>query len=437
MLPGVSDSYREEKGSRVRWPGGEAGVLRAWVFPRKLRAMRTLHHSRFLLLLLGAVLTGCTVARVTVPPPTGEEVTILVPGYRGSFLVTEGPEPERAWLTVGQALSRGERTLAVPFPGQRPVPGYGPLRPDGPLTQLSALFVSVDAYRSFMEFGRDHLPGFVPFSYDWRRDVRESAGALCARIEQLVAEGGGRRKVNIVAHSMGGLVTMHCLLHGGARAGERPWAGAGHVKRVVIIGTPFTGGPGIFDDLLVGTGTMRNRALLAPEALFTFASAFQLLPVRSDFFVDAEGRPVELDAFEPAVWLKQGWGPFADPTLREDEAYRAQLVRMLDAHRELHEALAPRPGLPPAPFETLVVVGTGRPTVSGMRVVDGNLDLEHPPSADGDGSVLSSHAVPVLPMTWQRVDSAAEHVELMSDREVLHAVDRFLRGETVGTVHQP
>ncbi|MCY1073623.1 lipase family alpha/beta hydrolase [Archangium lansingense] len=399
--------------------------------------MRTLHHSCVVLLLLGAVLTGCGAARVNVPPPTGEEVTILVPGYRGSFLVTEGPEPERAWLTVGQALSRGERTLAIPFPGQRPVPNYGPLRPDGPMTKLSAVFASVDAYRSFMEFGRDHLPGFVPFSYDWRRDIRESAGALCARIEQLVAEGGGKRKVNIVAHSMGGLVTLHCLLHGGAQTGERPWVGAEHVKRVVIIGTPFTGGPGIFDDLLVGTETLRNRALLAPEALFTFASAFQLVSARSDFFVDAGGGPVEVDALDPAVWLKQGWGPFADSALREDEAYRAQLIRMLDAHRELHEALAPKPGLPAAPFETLVVVGTGRPTVSGVRMVDGKLDLKHPPRADGDGSVLSSRAVPVLPMTWWRVDSDAEHVALMSDREVLHAVERFLRGEKVGTARQP
>jgi len=399
--------------------------------------MKRLPGSRFPLLLVVALLVGCSVARVHVPPPTGDEVTLLVPGYRGSFLVTEGPEPERAWLTVGQALSRGERTLAVPFPGQRPVPHYGPLRPDGPVTRLSALFVKLDAYGSFLEFGRERLPGLVPFSYDWREDIRESGDALCARIEQLVAEGGGRRKVNLVAHSMGGLVTLHCLLHGGTREGARPWAGAEHVKRVVIIGTPFTGGPGIFDDLFVGTETGRNRALLSPETLFTFASTFQLLPVRSDFFVDAEGRPVELDAFDAAVWLERGWGVFADPALRENEAYRAQLVRMLDAHRELGEALAPRPGLTPPPFETLVVVGTGRPTVGGVRMVEGKLDLAHPSLADGDGSVLSARAVPVLPIPYRRVDSAAEHVALMSDRDVLQAVERFLKGEAVGTAHQP
>lgn len=386
--------------------------------------------------LLG-VLSGCSVAHVAVPPPTGDEVTLLVPGYRGSFLVTEGAPPERAWLDVGQAFSRGARTLALPFEGQRPRPGYGPLRPDGPLTQLTAGFVvSVDAYRTFMEFGRDRLPGFVPFAYDWRRDVRDNAQLLCERIQQLVAEGGGRRRVNIVAHSMGGLVTAMCLLHGGGRVDDKPWAGAEHVQRVVFLGTPFSGAPGMFDDLLLGTEVGLNRSLLAPEALFTFASAFQLLPSRSDYFVDAEGRPVAWEAMDPALWVKQGWGVFADPALREDKAYRAQLERMLEANRGLAEALSPRPGLPPAPFETLVVVGSGRATQSGFRVVAGQVDARHALRADGDGSVVSTRALPLLPMAYQRVDTQAEHTGMTSDREVLRAVERFLKGETVGPMHR-
>lgn len=409
----------------------------ALALPRKLRGMNGLSRMCGWWLLWSVVLGGCTVARVNVPPPRGEEVTILVPGYRGSFLVTEGPQPELAWITVGQSLSRGERTLALPFPGQHAVPTYGPLRPDGPITELSAPFVSMDAYRTLMEFGRDHLPGLVPFGYDWRRDVRESADQLCARIEQLVAEKGGQRRVNIVAHSMGGLVTMHCLLHGGTRGQGGAWAGAGHVQRVVILGTPFTGAPGIFDDLLVGTQVVRNRALLSPEALFSFAAAYQLLPARNDFLVDAGGQPVAWDVSDPAVWLKQGWGVFADPAVREDEAYRAQLVRLLEAHRELTEALAPVPGMAPPPFETLVVVGTGHPTVSGFEVVDGKLDVTHPRHADGDGTVMASRAVPVLPLVYQRLDSAAEHVGLTSDPKVLDAIERFLKGETVGQVQQP
>jgi hypothetical protein len=100
---------------------------------------------------------------------------------------------------------------------------------------------------------------------------------------------------------------------------------------------------------------------LAPEALFTFASAFQLLPPRSDFFVDARGEAVALEAFDPDTWRSRGWGVFANPVLREDVAYQAQLVRMLESRRQLAEALAPREGLPMPPFELLVVVGTGLP----------------------------------------------------------------------------
>ncbi|HZH77907.1 MAG TPA: hypothetical protein VEY88_17910, partial [Archangium sp.] len=72
---------------------------------------------------------------------------------------------------------------------------------------------------------------------------------------------------------------------------------------------------------------------------------------------------------------------------------------------------------------------------SGVKVVEGKPDFAHPPRADGDGSVLSARAVPVLPIPYRRVDSAAEHVALMSDRDVLGIVERFLEGEAVGTAH--
>jgi pimeloyl-ACP methyl ester carboxylesterase len=390
---------------------------------------RTLLRRCFAWALVATALSGCSVARVRLAPPTGEEVTLLVHGYRGSFLVTEGPEPERAWFSPGDVLTRGERSLALPFPGQRPAQRFGPLVPDGPVTKLTLipLVASIDVYRSFLEFGRERLPGFAAFAYDWRRDIRESAGALCARIDQLVAEGGGRRKVNLVAHSMGGLVALHCLLHGGAELGARPWAGATHVQRVVFVGTPFRGAAGIFDDLLEGTATGRNTALLRAEALFTFAAAFQLLPWRSDFFVDAGGAPAPLEAYAPERWWTQGWSVFAEPPLREDVAYREQLTRMLEARRALAEALAPREGLPPPPFQTLAVVGTGRPTTRAFRLKDGAPDLEDEVTADGDGSVLATSAVPALPLPFERVDSAAGHVALMSDDAVLEAIARFLR----------
>lgn len=57
---------------------------------------------------------------------------------------------------------------------------------------------------------------------------------------------------------------------------------------------------------------------------------------------------------------------------------------------------------------------------------DGGLDLDDEVKADGDGSVLATSAVPALPLPFERVDSRAEHVALMSDDDVLEAIARFL-----------
>lgn len=377
--------------------------------------------------ILALLLAGCTASNVALAPPSGDEVTIFVPGYRGSFLVTEGPSPERAWISVGDMLTTGERSLALPFPGQKVGISFGPLRPDGPLTGFTALplLIQRDIYRSWLEFGRDSLPGFIAFPYDWRHDIRQTASDLCAFIDALAAERNGNLKVNLIGHSMGGLIALHCLRRGTSAGGPVTWEGARYVKRAVFVGTPFGGGPGIFDDLFVGTPMGLNRELLSPEALFTFPSAYQLLPPRSDFFAGRDGKPVQLDVFDAQLWIQRGWGVFQKPELRSEPAYRAQLQRQLDAHRALWEALGEQEG--PAPeLEALAVVGTGRSSVRAVRVEGDRFDFEHPVVGDGDGSVLAAFAQPPQPMRVQRVETSAEHMALMGAHDVQQAIARFL-----------
>jgi pimeloyl-ACP methyl ester carboxylesterase len=376
------------------------------------------------LLALAWLVTGCTAPNLVLPPPAGSEVTIFVPGYKGSFLVTG--DHQRAWVTPGAALSRGDRALAAPFPGQRPLDTFGALAPDGPMTRLTVIpaIFQQEVYLKWMEFGRDRLPGFVAFSYDWRQDLRKSAGELCALVDSLTAS--GEVKVNLVAHSMGGLVSLYCLRYGTGPATSPPsWAGAARVRRVVFVGTPFSGSPGMFDDFFLGTPTGRNRALLSPEALFSFTASFQILPHRSDFFVDSQDQAVALDAYDPKTWWTRGWGVFADAALRDDAAYRAQLERQLAARAEFAAAMSDVEGAPPG-FRALMVVGRGRPVVSAMRVAGDGFDFDHPAHADGDGTVLASRAVPPRPMTLTTQESGAEHTELMRDPAVDEAIAAFL-----------
>ena len=354
------------------------------------------------------LLTACTASSPTFPPPTGETVTVFIHGYRGSFLVTDDAQRARAYLNVADVLSSGSANLALPYDGQRFTPTYPALAADGPLTKLTLIpgIVSMNIYLGWMEFGRDNLPGFIPYAYDWRQDVVASGTRFCDFLAKLPAA-----NIQIVAHSMGGLVTWSCLTQNEAVAMR--------VKKVVFAGTPFKGGPGIFDDLFVGSSTGLNHALLSRDVLFTFPSSFQLLSARSDFFVDAAGAPVELDAFSADAWVSKRWGIFDGQTT---EADRVQLQKLLDGHAALHARLAEPPLASP---ELMAVIGAGHATVSGVRVTKKGFDFENPASADGDGSVLLTSAAPPVPFT--RFDTTAEHVGLLNDPDVQRAIAAFLR----------
>lgn len=354
------------------------------------------------------VLTGCTAASPVLPPPTGDTVTVFVHGYRGAFLVTDDAERTRAYLSVDDVVSTGRETLALAYDGQTIVaPSWPKLVADGPLTKLTILpgIVSMDVYLTWLEFGRDHLPGFVVYAYDWRQDVLATSAQFCAFLAALPAA-----NIQIVAHSMGGFVTWGCLTSDEAVAQR--------VRKVVFAGTPFKGGPSSFKSLMLGSPTGLNRKLLSREAVFTFGSTWQLLSRESDFFVDAAGAPVALNAYDPMQWVDGRWGVFAGNTTLAEVALLRQRIAGHDAmHARLKEPLLAAP-------EVLAVIGRGHATVSGVRVTEQGFDFANPPTADGDGSVLLTSAEPPVPFT--RLDTTTEHVALLNDPEVQRAIAAFL-----------
>ncbi len=365
----------------------------------------------------GLMISACVAPLPVLRPVTGDDVTVLVHGYRGGVLSTvDGGEV--AWLTAGQALRAGERSLALPFEGQREAPRYGALVATGPLTKLTAipLLVEEDAYLGFIDWAKDALPGLVLFAYDWRQDVRESGQALCRFIEGL----GPGRRVRVVAHSMGGLVTLQCLRRGPELVRER-------VTHVVFAGTPFRGGAGIWDDLHLGTVSGANRRLMDAEALLTFPASWQLLAPRPGFFVDAQRAPVDVRAYEADTWVERGWGLFAAPEVRASPAYRAQLEARFEAHAALWASLADEPG-PPPPYRVMTIVGTGRPVVTGWRVTaEGGFDFAAPVRGDGDGVVAVESVVAPRPLGGVVVRTTEEHSAMLRAPAVQAVLERFLR----------
>jgi pimeloyl-ACP methyl ester carboxylesterase len=333
-------------------------------------------------------LLGCTAAPPAVPSLSGDEVTLFVPGIKGSFLWTDGPEPERAWLSAGDVLSRGDRSLALPPGG---TDRFGPLHPDGVLTRFTILpFVKEDVYLPWLEFGADHLTGFTPFAYDWRQDVRGTIEALGARIEDLARTRPGLR-VNLIGHSLGGLIAFeYARLHP-----ER-------LRRLVIVGSPFAGSWSFLRDLVEGDAVGRNTALLSADAMRSFPSAWQLLPPPGHLI--ASGASEEESLLASLI---------PDPDARD---------RLLAARRAFRADLARARALPPL----LVVVGTGRPTLAGIVLRGTTPDWDASPRAPGDGRVTDGSAQPAN-AKFELLRTAADHVNLLNDETVQVEIRRFVR----------
>jgi pimeloyl-ACP methyl ester carboxylesterase len=137
-------------------------------------------------------------------------------------------------------------------------------------------------------------------------------------------------KFNIVAHSMGGLVARYAAMYGDADLpadGDEivpTWAGAAHINKIFMLGTPNEGSADAFSTLLEGysvTEGLRRRIRLlnklSREDALTAPSIFQLLPHSASVrFLDEDLKPLQIDLYDPAVWKEYGWSPVADPDYR-------------------------------------------------------------------------------------------------------------------------
>jgi pimeloyl-ACP methyl ester carboxylesterase len=165
------------------------------------------------------------------------------------------------------------------------------------------------------------------FPYDWRRDNVETARELDALIDQIRRDyGRPDLKVDIVAHSMGGLVSRYYMRFGTEDVLDRDrpditMRGAAKVNRLILLGTPSLGSANTIRGFIEGEKIVRT---VTPETLLTMPSVYQLLPnaIRKPL-IGIDGRPLrasadpqapELDLFDPATWRTLGWSLY-DPEI--------------------------------------------------------------------------------------------------------------------------
>jgi hypothetical protein len=158
------------------------------------------------------------------------------------------------------------------------------------------------------------------FLYDWRRDNIESVRALDALIERIrAAHGNPDLRVDIVAHSNGGLIARYYARYGTVDlldGNDFPVTqeGAHKIRRLVLLGTPNFGSVSAVTGFIDGARVGLRR--IPPEVLVTFPSAYELFPhAINDWLIDAAGRALDRDVFDVEVWRRFEWAVF-DPAVR-------------------------------------------------------------------------------------------------------------------------
>lgn len=187
------------------------------------------------------------------------------------------------------------------------------------------------------------------FFYDWRKDNVQTARKLDALIEQIRKDHEiPDLRVDIVAHSMGGLVTRYYLRYGhedmlNGNDFQVNNYGASRVRKVILLGTPNLGSVSGLQEFIQGFKIGLRR--MPTEVVATLPSAYQLFPhpIRTSLVLP-NGRELERDLFDINVWRAFQWSIF-DPAVRkrilkwykdpsEGEAYLDLLERYFNKHIE-------------------------------------------------------------------------------------------------------
>ncbi len=181
------------------------------------------------------------------------EPVVIVPGIAGSALarVSDG---EEVWPNIGKMASVAGvlshdaylDDLALDAQGHSTIAMSAPDILRTVTTTISFLAVQKDFYgdliNAFVSDGYVENKDLFVAPYDWRLGMDAETGALDARIQQAVAASPDG-KINIVAHSMGGVLINRYLR-------DRP--GSSFLDKLVLVGVPQLGAPKAFKVLNYG-----------------------------------------------------------------------------------------------------------------------------------------------------------------------------------------
>lgn len=320
----------------------------------------------------------------------GLPVVFVLPGIMGSHLAIN---ENRIWLDPFD-IARGKLDLL----------SYGTpnlVKPEAPLWIFYGDLVKYLAKSHRVE----------PFPFDWRLSVFDEADRLADAITKVLdATEKSKQPVNIVAHSMGGLVALAMI-----EAHPDVWD---RMKgRLIMLGTPTNGSHAVTQVLTGRDSLIRKLALLDTTReqkdligiVAQFPGLLEMLPASSSF-----------NFFDDAAWqnlvdadpVKETWQRPTAAALAAARANRERLDRSpLDPQRMFYIA-----GCAPATPVDLTIEGDGE-----------KRRLVFHATPKGDGRVPWETGIPKGVKTWYL---QAAHGDLPSTEEGFDAITDLLRQGT-------
>ncbi len=206
---------------------------------------------------------------------------IIIPGIMGTHISQNYGDNEELWPNVGKLLG----SFTDEFLNDLSFNTDGTENADFPMTigdivrkvELAGQTVT-DTFDGLISTliadGYTEGTDLFVFPYDWRKSDSDDAVLLKSKIDEVLAQTGGS-KVDIIAHSMGGLIASKYVADNTAEK----------VDKLIFIGTPHLGAPKAFKALMYGDDMgikLGSLSFLHPPELKkisqNFPSVFDLLP---------------------------------------------------------------------------------------------------------------------------------------------------------------
>jgi hypothetical protein len=253
------------------------------------------------------------------PAPSLDRVpVILIPGLLGSRLARSDTGVELWPGSTRKLLTSDYEELALRIDPETLEPIDDGLVPSGIFEGAAGK----DFYRQIMQELRDSggyrlaHPGqrvgeekarLYVFTYDWRQDNVRTVQKLDELIEQIRRDyDDPTLRVDVIAHSMGGLVVQYFERYGtadvlGGNSFQVTGLGLAKLRRIVLLGTPNQGTVTAVHKFL--NGYRVGFSGLPTEGVATMPSTFQLFPhPLVDWVVNINGQKLNFDIFDVEFW---------------------------------------------------------------------------------------------------------------------------------------